>query len=66
MVPETSNEVQEAEARPMDTIIWADGTESAGPGKSQWHESDVEPIRQEETRAPPRGGMVSLAGRWMR
>ena len=38
----------------------------AGPGKRlrQHNDATLNPIRR--TRAPPHGGMMSLAGRWMR
>ena len=46
--------------------MWVDGTEFCGLGKSQWLESRAGSNAIGGDRAPPNGGMMSLAGRWMR
>ena len=48
--------------------IWVDGTEFCWTRESRGGMRIVQDqgLYKEETRAPPRGGMMSLAGRWMR
>ena len=49
--------------------IWVDGTEfrwTRRTGHSSSMKTVLRLIQSEEARIPPSGGMVSLAGRWMR